>query len=462
MPRTDLKLERVLLLVSGLTLAYLTAPYLLIEELWFDASGQFFTSLGISNYAEPFSAPGSLIDMWELNQTSNLDPGGFTFLLRYWSLISTHPFWLRILPFSFVIIASLLTFKTSYLFSKNYLLAFLGSSLIFADPQLFHWSFSLRAYAMEVLAIGYLSYLLFNLNNSRLIPKLLILGLLLTSRYSSLVFLPCWGLAHFFQNRKSAVKDLSKIILTIVPFLILAGIQLSSHLKGETNYINDSLFAGKDLMEILSLLKQNFLTVPFLLQITFWITAINHHKKHRELATLAIFSTSAYLLFISLSFLGLYPWLMTERFNIGLNALSIICFSYGINLFFPRLSYKTFIPVMALIFSAIRLNHFTPFTNINSVLEEVIKSPEKRVFLGKYSTPEARFAFEHGTYKSYKNYPKQFTNEYQVPIKDLNLKEIDFIIVNSYDKELAKVVESRSDFKLVGTKKLHTNLYKRN
>ena len=74
-------------------------------NFWFDESGQFWLALGQNHFSAANTVAQSIKEAWNNSKSFNLDPGGFTLLLRglIYSFENTSPLILRSLPFFFTI-----------------------------------------------------------------------------------------------------------------------------------------------------------------------------------------------------------------------------------------------------------------------------------------------------------------------------------------------------------------------
>jgi len=124
----------------------LRTPY-----LWFDEAGQFFISKGLNHNSIPYSHPNGLLSVIENNKHYNLDPGGFSVLLHFWSYISNYHIWLRLLPFIFFIGVVCSFIFLSYKWTNNLNIALLIGVIPILTPVVLAMGFEVRAYSMESL-----------------------------------------------------------------------------------------------------------------------------------------------------------------------------------------------------------------------------------------------------------------------------------------------------------------------
>ena len=93
---------------TGLAGALLAAGLIVLARnnlgyrgMWWDEAEQFWISRGLSNYSHPFAAPQGLRHVIWSNRLFNLDPGGYSILLFFWSRASQTLARLRGLSFAF-------------------------------------------------------------------------------------------------------------------------------------------------------------------------------------------------------------------------------------------------------------------------------------------------------------------------------------------------------------------------
>ena len=125
-------------------------------EFWWDESGQYWMSLGQYHLADTGTAPGPIQDgLWRGRNGWNLDPVGFTVLLRGWiEIFGSAPVALRALPFM-AYMAAFLTgavmgrrvMRLPWFVSSALSLGVLGAAL----PA--QYATELRAYSWELLGV---------------------------------------------------------------------------------------------------------------------------------------------------------------------------------------------------------------------------------------------------------------------------------------------------------------------
>lgn len=162
-----------------------------LQTLWYDEAGQFFMSKGLCHYSDPMASPGGLKDVLYYNARYNMDPGGFSILLYFWTMISNDVVWLRFLPFILYLAAILFTCLTAWEITGNKTFSLICGLSIFTV-----WggtaAYILRGYSMELFGLAFGLWSIFHLRKN---PKLrnyliysIILSFLITARYTMMVF----------------------------------------------------------------------------------------------------------------------------------------------------------------------------------------------------------------------------------------------------------------------------------
>ena len=285
--------------------------------LWFDESGQFYLSQGLDFFSNNDNHKGTINDSIILSNKYNLDPPGFTILLKYWSKISTHILWLRILPILFYVLFGLSFCYIFYLlFKKNELYTLSGFIVLFT-PQLIIKSIELRAYSMEAsgtaISILVLIFLDKKITNKRLLFCSIVLSFFTMARYSLLltIFIHTLLVIRFLlKDGTFTKKNFIQIIIYCSP-LVLTTIVIT--LVSLLNQLKNMKIIDYDYMDYLSknpmvLFEYKNLIYIILMLIIF----IFYLKKKNEIKSnfkvILEYTILANLFFIFISFLGLHPW----------------------------------------------------------------------------------------------------------------------------------------------------------
>ena len=403
-----------LILLIGFIFFKLLNPF-----LWFDEAGQFFISLGLNHYSEPNSLPGTLNEVLLNNNQFNLDPGGFSVLLFLWLKISTNYIWIRLLPFLFFISSVFLTIEISkkvYDFKNPWIYGF----LLFAIPQLVFRSIELRAYTMEALSILISIYLIVNfknLNSYKLLTISILSSILISSRYSSILLFGVVTLLIFrevYTSTLNPINKIKKVIIFSTPLLISVISSFFLVLKNQNPslskvdyapYLSDNFFLffqGNNWIHLCSL--------AFLITIFVFDKNLLKNLKFLILSSILINFT-----FISVSFLGLYPYSPFDERNLGIFIYTFLPIIYWISIknetkinftnypFFPILLSG----IYTLLFSII-LNGNWRKNNVNNDLINYDFPSQKIVYVYNDLIPSVRYLFEYTPTKFNLNYPEDF------------------------------------------------------
>lgn len=217
------KATYILTAVSYIILLSFVIRNLDTDTLWYDEAGQFFIAKGLNHFSPPFSPEGNIADVIYNNKYYNLDPGGFSILLHFWSMVSNNHIWLRLLPFIFFILTIIYTYKVIFAVSKDKLYSLIGGIMTFLLTQ----SYLLRAYSMELFCTIYGLWVILNIKdctNKKLLLYSIILSMLITARYSTIMIVFGYSLyiVYLILKSKESLKDrLVKICIYVIPLTIM-------------------------------------------------------------------------------------------------------------------------------------------------------------------------------------------------------------------------------------------------
>ncbi len=127
------------------------------QDYDYDEAGQFWMAKGLHHFSEPNASDGTIANIVENNRHYNLDPGGFTLLLRFWSKISNDIHFLRVLPVLFYWLFVIVMFLLGRFLFKSDLWGVFASLAVMPNLHIPYISFPftvksgyLRAYSMEM------------------------------------------------------------------------------------------------------------------------------------------------------------------------------------------------------------------------------------------------------------------------------------------------------------------------
>lgn len=257
-PQSSTIIRRLGLIILTVLLVLLALPpaakWMSNELLDYDEAGQFWMSKGLHHYSAPYSECGSLKDALEYNRHYNMDPGGFTAILYFWSKISNDIHFLRLLPIIFYLLSILGTYLIGKkLFSSRVWAIALALLLVLPSPSASIPYFSipfaaragyLRAYTMEmagvVLCVWYLLKNHDNLTNKSLLKLSLLMCFFCTSRYGFIIAafaMSLYVLWRIYNQKEPLIITIKKICVYSIPLLIT----VAAVYFGEAKYQNSGL-----------------------------------------------------------------------------------------------------------------------------------------------------------------------------------------------------------------------------
>lgn len=393
-------------------------------NFWYDESGQFWIAKGLNHNSPKYAPAGSLIDMVENNNTHNLDPGGFSLLLRAWTSIGTNPVILRLLPFSFFILSMIFISIIALSWQPKYFwVNFAGFILLFSG-LLKYYAFELRPYSMEVLTSVFSLYCYIKsddvLRNSySAFAYGSILAILMTSRYSSFLSVGALALLLGIETLKARKRSSFKTFLPFIfPITIVALLVYFLILKNQNpelaspDYVNQFLLSQGSVKEIFINLKAISIYLPFviLLGISILYKAENDEIGFKKYL---IFSLVINSIFAILSLLGFYTWAFITKWDISTHTILLISLipltMLTINLV-KRMPVFSFIPntmiTVLLVSSSVFLANQYSYPDFGSILDNfyecgVLDSDDARVVATGYASPTIRYLFEYGPLKKH-------------------------------------------------------------
>lgn len=329
---------------------------------WWDEAGQFWMSQGQAHIF-PYGQPqGSVWSGVELGRNgSNLDPLGFTVLLRVWlDMVGTSPIALRCLPFAFFLgTLALSVFIGRRLFNVPWTLALAVPAFLLYFNLPLRYAFELRAFSIELFSVLTLGSLVvaYGIRSSRTLLALIFLAAyagIVFSRYSFVIAI---GAAAFtmvaimlFRFRRIRLKCLSKAIpVALVPLIFIAW--NTGVFGGAKQGAPRSYTGSMDLAEsvtpsfLVEVFLENFVRNGQLLILLFLATSFaavfvlrspsgsklisssvqgftRDNLKAWQVAAIYVMAYEGLASLVSI--LGLSPWWSGGRWSIGLYALATI------------------------------------------------------------------------------------------------------------------------------------------
>jgi len=453
----------VLILVGASigALAIFAARHIGSTGFWFDESVQFWMSLGEHPFAPPFSRPGRLADAIWSNGQHNLDPGGFTVLLRWWIRAGTAPWWQRMLPFLFFLIAAGGLALIGWRKYRSVPFALLCALVPAMFPMLLDYSTEVRAYSMEfagvVIGCALLDRIALHPSQDRfLLAAGIIFGFFLSSRYSYALFTGAAALALIVICRMRRAIGLpttriADLVVAAVPLaavtLLIALYALWPQYRGRMSYQGGALLeyfrnataSSKSFQVLLTTLARNLLG-PAGLPVTAaalaggvvlagrktWmpgplqrIAEITMRSEFAPFGLLCLFA-----LLISLLAWRWHPWDMSAKWSLwlqGLSAVAVVKVSAAalatLTVRFTKVG--GLIGLMLLVGVAVLDIRLATYQRSGwpslipelKKLESLAPSSES-VAIDLHDYPTARYFYEYGPLAGSDIYPRVFSSSY--------------------------------------------------
>jgi hypothetical protein len=405
--------------------------------LGYDEAGQFWMAKGLSHDSEPFASTNGLMGVIENNKYYNVDPGGFGILLHFWTYVSNHHVWLRLLPFLFFIGVVLSFIYLSYLWLKDINVALLMGFIPVFIPVVLSMGFEIRAYSMEsmgtVISMVALERLKNKLTHKHLFLWSCVFSFFITSRYAEIVVIFTVSLYVLFfivqstsmlkQKIVSAIIYSVPLIATLLCIYYFALIYQNKNIEPFVylRYLKSNIGILREPANFLSLCFIGILIVLFFLK--------NRYPIIKRYEILLLITISVHVLFITFAFLGIHPWdLSGDRSSrcISLFLLFGLCIAAFLGellkpLFNSPDILKYYLIASLLIFTLyvtqerllIRIHDKHMRNNSYFDFWKIDMSSFHRIYADRIEAPCIRYLFEYGALRSKKGtiYPNRFTFE---------------------------------------------------
>lgn len=303
--------------------------------LWLDESGQVWMSLGQNHFSPVGTESHGITDILTNNSTYNLDPGGFTLLLRVWmELFGFEAPVLRLLPYSAYLLTFLLiqiammrTFRNSNLKEIATLLLIFVST----TPMVSYYAFEIRGYSFSLLLSTILfvtlSNYIFNRSSTNFLILCSFICISISIRYTSISY--CVAITFIVVTLEIYSRNIRRFLLIVTSTLCMSTGIVISQLRFQFGGSADSYLAEHMLFgnsNIFTILKDNFVGFPGFLRLIVVLLSLYILFSLRRLSFSEllnkrefIFSMVALLVTffqISLSALGIIPWHSSTRWAI--------------------------------------------------------------------------------------------------------------------------------------------------
>jgi len=281
--------------------------------LWYDEAGQFYMARGLHHWSEIDAPDGSIADVVYNNAHYNLDPGGFTMLLRLWVKVSADHVWLRAFPMLFFFLSIVLTWMLVHRITRDKLLAAVAGLLLFCiDYGTLPYFF--RPYSMELAGVILGAYFAVMISErvtlGRVMAASVLLSVFLTARYAGLmaIFVDCCFILYFIlTDRGASVRRrvltgvaFSVPLLTSVALCWWLAMRIQNPEAGPLSYISYLCDDMTPLRSVKALILYAFIVVM----------VVFRRRVPRPVWILFLLSTLTQVLFMGLSFAGMQPWLL--------------------------------------------------------------------------------------------------------------------------------------------------------
>lgn len=292
------------------TLLFIIAYFSLSDSfLWYDEAGQFYISKGLNHDSEPYSNYLGLREVLYNNRYYNMDPGGFSIILHFWSMISNHYVWLQTLPLFFYCIFILYLYKIGTLYLQDRVSSLFLASIFMLFSPFIAMAGELRAYSMEMAGIAVSIYYLLLWQTCLTFKKLFLLSLVLvvfmTSRYGFIIYAFCFSI-YIAIYHISHVKNIEGIrnilcyslpLITTVAVIYLGAMRYQNSSASQIWYVE---YIGSNLSMLHSVMALRFYAVLAIIAYQ-W-------KQNKRLDTICAITLIVNIVFFILSFVNLYPW----------------------------------------------------------------------------------------------------------------------------------------------------------
>lgn len=353
-----ISLDRASLAINFISITIVAAALVVFSkqlyspDLWLDESGQFLLSIGQYHFSEFGKQFGTLYDSWSYSKKYNLDPGGYTVLLRLWiEAFGTSPFVLRLLSLTFAITPILLIFSVSRIMRLPFSIAIIAAIIPLANPGYLGYALEIRAYSMEfcgVIAIYWATVLLLKSITWRYIVLWVFVNVFfVSSRYSATIYTASACLILILSALNSR-NNLFKIVVALAAVAAFVFIEYFYMLRYQAanatppEYVQQFLLQGKDFWGATKILKENLLGYGrtfvgrqtllisiFILSLPIFIK-IKRSGGFSEISQAAlvayVYVVASFIMWILLSITGKMPWSISQRWSMSYLMLAPISF----------------------------------------------------------------------------------------------------------------------------------------
>ncbi len=462
--RSDLgRWPMIALALLGLaSLSVFAARHLPSTGFWYDESMQFWMSLGLDGFGPPRSPPGGFWATIHNNAVANLDPGGFTLILRYWLRLGTGEMWQRVLPFLFFATGLAGLGWIGWTQRNSVLFAMACCVVPALFPLILDYATEVRAYSMEFAGVVLGCALVDRMTARPTTRKALLAGaticFFLTSRYGFAVFAIAACLSATicaFRDRGAGGQDSRRHLFAffapvgfagtlIAVFALWPQYQARMSYQGGVliGYLAGMTTASKSASEIARMLAVNLLH-PAGLPVTAAaalgaVALLPRHLRTRlgldrlargiDRSGLAPFGLLCLMTLVVTALIWRWnPWAIMTKWSLWLQALSAVALvrlvagllaniaRVGTG---PRAENRTLAALLLVAILALDLRlalyerpDWPTFVPALAYLEQLAPPPGS-VAMDVHSYPTIRYFYEYGAFKSSPLYPDRFRMPY--------------------------------------------------
>lgn len=334
-------LETFLFMGLGVSLALFLYNGLINPHLSYDEAGQFWLGKGLNHFSKLNAEYGTLSDVLKENRTFNLDPGGFSVIAFIWLKISHVVYWVRLLPLIFTGFSLYFFYKILQLLDLRINEALLICLYFFISKSLVEFSFTFRAYSMEMAGTLMSLYIVLKnksnpISTSNLIRLSIVFNIFIWSRYGFIINILAINVVLFFlviKNRQFSIRFLIRygyfiLIPLLITFIAIYFTELSFHFHaGPVPWYQKNLTLQHQ--TFYEMAKNNFFSrrgLPFFLLILMCL--VNYKfpfvRLSKEIKLIVSWMLLTHLFSITFSIFGIYPWYIKGRWGLVLEFISLL------------------------------------------------------------------------------------------------------------------------------------------
>lgn len=390
---------------------------------------------------QPLEQSDHFFDIWDANRTyGSIDPGFFTLILHYWSLISSKTLWLRLLPFGFFLGSLFLLIKLATPEKGKLYYGLFPLFLVFGDQLLMDHAYTVRPYAMEMMGTFFLFAFLFHFNGEwrrENILMMVILSFFLGSRYYFWINASFAGLSFLWVEWARASKTLKfKEVIKLFSIPTIVGIVLllftySYQIENldiaymDVNYDPANPWFTEVLKDI------NF---RYLLSYPLFILFFKRRNLSDQEMKVISFLTLSFVGYVLLSVLKISPFRVGQRFTIGYHVVAVVSCALFLKEIFLVLwnNDRKISLVVSLVALSFTLNNYFLFvqqSDLVPIVKELEGKKDKLVYCDVVSCSMIRFLRDFTGYDVNWEEMPQFKMVSHEDVEKINQDKFDYFLV---------------------------------